>query len=81
MIVGSNVAFGAVTLFETKRLYVAESAQQTLVTWSMLLTDIGLALLLVTLAALMVWRLVDLFKNERRWAKELARAPTQEVSP
>jgi len=80
VIVGSNVAFGAVVLFATKRLYVAESAQQNLVTWSMLLTDAGLALLMVTLAALMVWRLADLFKKRGRWAKELSDTD-QEVLP
>jgi len=40
---------------------------------------------LVVLAVLMVWRLVDLFKQDGRWAKELAEAgqvaPVEEVSP
>ncbi len=73
VIIGSDVAFGAVTVFEMKRLFVSESAQQPLVNWTMLLTDIGLALVLLVLAALMVWRLVDLFKQRGRWWVELTR--------
>ncbi len=38
---------------------------------TMLLTDTGLALVLVALAAFMVWRLVDLFKGRGRWYEEL----------
>ena len=72
IILFSDLAFTAVTLFETKRLYVTESAQQALVNWSMALADLGLAALLVTLALLMVWRLADLFKRDGLWKKELA---------
>ncbi len=78
VIVGSDLAFAAVALFETKRLYVREATQQPLVTWTMLLIDAGLAILMVTLATLMIWRLVDLFKRNGRWAKELSGA--EEVS-
>jgi hypothetical protein len=38
----------------------------------MLLIEIGLALVLIMLAAFMIWRLVDLFKRKGRWAAELA---------
>ena len=38
----------------------------------MLVTDTGLALTLVALAALMVWRLIDLFRGRGRWVKEAA---------
>ncbi len=72
VILGSDLAFGAVTVFGLKRLFVNESAQQTLVDWTMLLTDLGLGLVLLVLAALMLWRLVDLFKKKGRWSKELA---------
>ena len=71
VIIASDVAFAAVTLFATKRLYVSENAQQPLVNLTMLLTDTGLALVLVALAAFMVWRLVDLFKGRGRWYEEL----------
>ena len=40
----------------------------------MALTDIGLAVVLVVLALLMLWRLVDLFRGKGRWAAELAEA-------
>lgn len=71
LILGSNLAFGAVTVFEMKRLFVSEAAQQPLVNWTMLLNEIGLATVLLVLAVLMVWRLVDLFKASGRWKHEL----------
>lgn len=71
IIIFSNLAFAAVTLFETKRLYVSESAQQPLVNWTMALADLGLAALLVALALLMIWRLADLFKRDGLWRQEL----------
>jgi hypothetical protein len=72
VILGSNLAFGAVTVFEMKRLFVSESAQQPLVNWTMLLNEIGLATVLVVLAVFMGWRLFDLFKARGRWATELS---------
>jgi hypothetical protein len=74
IILGSDLAFGAAIVFSMKRLFVSESAQQPVVNWTMLLTEIGLALVLVVLAAFMLWRLFDLFKKDGRWAKELAEA-------
>ena len=71
IIIASDMAFTAVTLFTTKRLYVSESAQQPLVNWTMWLTDLGLFLVLLLLGALMAWRLIDLFKKDGRWKKEL----------
>jgi hypothetical protein len=71
IIIASNLAFAAVTLFETKRLYVSESAQQPLVNWSIALAALGLATVLVALACLMVWRLADLFKADGLWQQEL----------
>ena len=70
VLVASDVAFAAVTLFETKRLYVSEANQQPLVDATMIISDAGLATVLIALAALMVWRLVDLFRRDGRWAKE-----------
>jgi hypothetical protein len=71
IIIFSNLAFTAVTLFETKRLYVSESAQQPLVNWTMALADLGLAAVLVALACLMIWRLADLLKSDGLWRREL----------
>ena len=70
VLIASDVAFAAVTLFETKRLYVTEAGQQPLVDATMIISDAGLATVLIALAALMVWRLVDLFRRNGRWAKE-----------
>ena len=72
LIIFSDLAFGAATIFEMKRLFVTESAQQPLVNWVMLLIDIGLATVLVALALLMIWRLADLFQRKGRWTMELA---------
>jgi hypothetical protein len=71
VIIFSNLAFAAATIFSMKRLFVSESAQQPLVNWTMLLIDLGLALVLVALAMLMIWRLADLFKKRGRWSEEL----------
>ncbi len=71
VIIASDVAFGAVTLFTTKRLYVSASQQQPLVNWTMLLTDIGLFLVLLVLGVFLAWRLIDLFKGDGRWKQEL----------
>lgn len=71
VIIFSDLAFAAVALYETKRLFVDELSQQPLVDLTILLTDIGLATVLTALAALMVWRLVDLFRARGRWKTEL----------
>ena len=71
VIIFSDVAFGAVTIYEMKRLIVAEGAQQPLVNRAVLAGDIGVITLLVALAALMVWRLIDLFKKKGRWVSEI----------
>jgi hypothetical protein len=70
VIIFSDLAFASITIFAMKRLFVSESAQQPLVNWTMLLADLGLALVLVALAILMIWRLVDLFKKDGRWSDE-----------
>jgi len=71
VIIPSDIAFGAAALFSTKRLYVSESAQQPLVDVIMLITDAGLATVLVALAVMMIWRLVDLFAQKGKWLQEL----------
>lgn len=80
VIIASNIGFAAVTLFETKRLYVTEAAQQPLVDIVMLVSDAGLVMILIALAALMVWRLVDLFKKRGRWAAEAAETRLEDAA-
>ena len=72
IIICSDVAFAAVTVFSLKRLFVSESEQQPLVNVTMLLADIGLVLVLVAVAGFLGWRLIDLFKKKGRWSQELA---------
>ena len=71
VIISSNIAFGAVTIYEMKRLFITEGEQQPLVNRAVLAGDIGVIVLLLALAALMVWRLMDLFKKKGRWVKEI----------
>ena len=74
VILMSDLAFSAVTVFSMKRLFVTEAQQQTLVNWTMLLADLGLALVLVALAVFLLWRLYDLFLKDGFWAREYAQA-------
>jgi hypothetical protein len=76
----SDVALAAVTIFEMKRLFIGEAEQQPLVNGLMYAIDFGLGMLLVLLAAVMVWRLVDLFKPKGRWSEEKEHELSQEVA-
>jgi hypothetical protein len=66
----SDLAFASVTIFEIKRLFITEAAQQPLVNSVMLLADFGLGMLLIILAMLLIWRLIDLFKKKGHWKEE-----------
>jgi hypothetical protein len=79
VIISSDLAFGATSVFYLKRLFVSEYTQQALVDTIMLAIEIGLGLLLVSLAVFMGWRLIDLFKKGGRWSTELVEAE-QEVA-
>lgn len=79
IIIASDIALAAVTVFEMKRLFITEAEQQPLVNGLMLAMDTGLGLLLVLLAIMMVWRLIDLFKPKGRWTEERAQELSQEV--
>ena len=70
IIIMSDLAFAAATIFSMKRLFVAESEQQSLVNVVMLLMDLGLAIVLVVLAIFLVWRLYDLFSEKGYWQEE-----------
>ena len=80
LIILSDIAFAAVTVFEMKRLFISEAEQQPLVNILMYAMDFGLALLLLLLAIVMVWRLIDLFKKKGRWTEEKGQELSQEVS-
>ncbi len=80
IIILSDLAFGSVTIFEMKRLFITEATQQPLVNTLMLLMDIGLGLLLVVLAMVMIWRLLDLFRKKGRWTEEVDHELSEEVS-
>jgi len=71
LIIMSDLAFASVTIFSMKRLFVSEIEQQSLVNWTMLLTDLGLAAVLMVLAIFMLWRLYDLFQAKGYWMQEL----------
>ena len=79
IIILSDIAFGSVTVFEMKRLFISEATQQPLVNTLMLMMDFGLGMLLFVLAVVMVWRLVDLFKKKGRWTEEVDHELTAEV--
>jgi len=79
IIILSDIAFAAVTIFEMKRLGVSEATQQPLVNTVMLLIDFGLGMLLVILAMVMGWRLLDLFKSKGRWTEEIDHELAPEV--
>jgi large-conductance mechanosensitive channel len=70
VIIMSDLAFASATIFSMKRLFISESEQQSIVNWTMLLTDIGLAVVLLALAIFMLWRLIDLFKVKGYWRTE-----------
>ena len=74
-----DIALGAVTVFEMKRLFITEAMQQPLVNGLMYAIDFGLGMLLVLLAIVMVWRLTDLFKPKGRWTEEANHELSQEV--
>ncbi len=79
IIVLSDIALAAVTVFEMKRLFISEATQQPLVNTLMLLMDFGLVLLLVLLAIVLIWRLFDLFKRKGRWTEEVENELSEEV--
>ncbi len=80
IIVLSDLAFASVTIFEMKRLFISEAVQQPLVNTVMYLMDFGLGMLLVILAMVMVWRLLDLFRKKGRWTEEVEHELSAEVN-
>ena len=79
IILFSDLALAGVTVYEMKRLFITEAEQQPLVNGLMYAIDIGLGVLIILLAIVMVWRLIDLFKKKGRWAEEIEPELSQEV--
>jgi hypothetical protein len=75
----SDLAFVSVTIFEMKRLFVSEATQQPLVNTVIYLMDFGLGAMLLILAMLMIWRLLDLFRKKGRWKVEMDQELPEEV--
>ncbi len=71
LIIFSDLAFAAVTVYEIKPMFVDEGYRQPIINVTNILGDIGLVVVLLALAALMVWRLIDLFKKKGRWSQEV----------
>jgi hypothetical protein len=80
-IIFSDIAFASVTIFEMKRLFISEAEQQPLVNTVMLTMELSLGMLLIILALVMIWRLLDLFKRKGRWTEEVSHELSAEVSP
>ena len=79
IIIFSDIAFAMVTIYEMKRLVVDEATQQPLVNTVMIIMEVGLGVLLIILAIIMIWRLVDLFKRKGRWSDEVSQDLDKEV--
>lgn len=79
IILFSDIALAGVTAFEMKRLFITEAEQQPLVNGLMYAIDFGLGALLVLLAIVMVWRLIDLVKKKGNWTAEKEQELSEEV--
>jgi hypothetical protein len=71
LIVGTDIAFAAATLFSVKRLALSEFGQQSFVDVLMVFMDIGLGLTLTILFLFLLWRLVDMLKPNGSWSKDV----------
>lgn len=79
IIIFSDLAFASVTIYEIKLLFVSAATQQPLVNTVTILMDLGLGALLIILAMIMIWRLLDLFSRKGRWSKEVDNELSTEV--
>lgn len=79
IIIFSDIAFASVTIFEIKRLFINQAEQQPLVNTVMFTMELGLGMLLIILALVMIWWLVDLFRKKGRWKDEMEHELSAEV--
>ncbi|RLF64242.1 MAG: hypothetical protein DRN33_02565 [Thermoplasmata archaeon] len=77
IILASDLAFGAALIYMLQGLFVSTWDSAPLANVTTLLMDAGLGLVLIALAALMSWRLIDLFKDHGRWRTELSEAEAE----
>jgi len=70
IIIASDMAFAAATIFSMKRLFVDAVGQQTVVNNTMLAIDFGLGAILILFSMFMVWRLYDLVQDKGLWERE-----------
>jgi len=70
LIICSDVAFAAATIFSMKRLFVTQFEQQPIVDNTMLFIELGLGTILIALLIFLLWRLFDLFKVDGIWKKQ-----------
>jgi len=70
LIICSDVAFAAMTIFSMKRLFISEYDQQNLVDTLFIIADLGLGALLTLTVMLFIWRLSDLLKPKGKWRDE-----------
>lgn len=77
VILASDLAFAATLIYMLKRLFVPPWGEAPLVNVTTLLMDAGLGIVLVALAALMGWRLIDLFTRRGRWRAELVESDAE----
>lgn len=80
LIIFSDIAMAAVTLFEMKRLFISEATQQPLVNVLILVMDTGVGIVLLTVGILLAFRFYDLFRHRGRWREEREHNQLTEVS-
>jgi hypothetical protein len=70
VIIGSDIAFGSMTIFSMKRGFVSTYDQQPLVDWTMIFADFGLGAIMVVLAMFLLWRIYDFMNEKGAWQQE-----------
>ena len=70
LIIGTDIAFAAATLFSVKRLALSEFGQQTFVDVVMVCMEIGLGLTLTILFLFLLWRFVDMLAPNGSWNRD-----------
>lgn len=64
IILGSDLAFAMITLFSLKRLFVSEEAQEPVVKFLMVTSEIGMGAMEIILAIYMIWLIIKLINKK-----------------